>query len=68
MAQPFVAGMPPDCALDFGCSIEFVAIDPVTGNAVTGVTVANALIYVSSTGSSDQLASGPFMLVPGPGA
>jgi hypothetical protein len=68
MAEPLIAGLPPDCPLVNGCTIEFVAIDPVTGNAVTGVTIANASIYVTSTGSPGDLASGPFMLVVGPQA
>ncbi len=68
MAEPLIAPMPPDCPLDFGCSIEFVAIDPTSGNAVTGVKISNASIYLSSSDSATDLSSGPFMLVPGPGA
>ena len=68
MAIPTKCPMPPECALDNGCKVQFVAIDPVTGDAVSGVTVANANIYVQSVGGAGNLASGPFMLVPGPKA
>jgi hypothetical protein len=68
MAQPLIAGMPPECALVNGCSVQFVAIDPSDGSTVTGVTISNASIYVETTGSPESLSSGPFMLVPGPGS
>ncbi len=68
MAKPLIAGMPPDCALDYGCSIEFVAIDPTNGSTVTGVTISDASIYVASSSPGSDLSSGPFMFVPGPGA
>lgn len=68
MATPYVAAMPPDTDLTLGCTIEFVAIDPVTGDAVSGVTVNNVSIYADTTGDATLSASGPFMLVPGPGA
>jgi hypothetical protein len=62
MAKPYTAAMPPDTELDNDCNIEFVAIDPVTGNAVTGVTVANASIYFDNVTSGD-FSSGMFTLV-----
>lgn len=68
MAQPLIAPMAPDTPLTNGCNVEFVAIDPTTGNAVSGVTISNASIYVESSGGAQSLASGVFMLVPGPDA
>ena len=68
MAKPYTAAMPPDTELDNDCNIEFVAIDPATGNAVTGVTVSNMSIYFDDVGGSGDFSYGPFMLVPGPGA
>ena len=68
MAQPLLAPMPPNTPLGNGYSIEFVAIDPTTGNAVSGVTVSNASIYVEGGEDGASLMSGPFMLVPGPNA
>jgi hypothetical protein len=60
--------MPPDTALTSGCTVQFVAIDPTTGNAVSGVTITNVSIYADTTGSAELVATGPFMLVPGPDA
>ncbi len=60
--------MPPDTALTIGCTVEFVAIDPTDGSTVTGVTVSNVSIYADATGDATLESSGPFMLVPGPGA
>jgi hypothetical protein len=68
VATPYIAPIPADTALTSGCTIEFVAIDPATGNAVTGVTVANVSIYADTTGDATLEPFGPFMLVPGPGA
>jgi hypothetical protein len=68
MATPYVAALPPDTDLTNGCTVQFVAIDPTTGNAVSGVTVANVSIYADSTGSATLESSGPFLLVPGPNA
>jgi hypothetical protein len=53
MATPYVAPLPPDTDLTAGCTVEFVALDPATGNAVSGVTVANISIYADTTGSAE---------------
>lgn len=69
MATPTEAGMPPDTELDNGCTVVFDAIDPTTGASVSGVTFTAGVLYVDVTqGSVENLQSGPFMLVPGPGA
>lgn len=68
MAAPQKEPMPPECTLDYGCTIEFAAISPTTGAAITGVKVSNANIYVQNVGGAGDISSGPFMLVPGPGA
>lgn len=68
MSAPQKEPMPPECTLDNGCTVEFAAISPTTGAAITGVKVSNANIYVESSASGEALNSGPFMLVPGPGA
>jgi hypothetical protein len=59
----------PDILMVGGSFLRFEAIDPTTGLAVTGVTVDTISVY--GTDESEQtgnLESGPFVLVPGPGA
>ncbi len=66
---PLTASMPPTTELDNGCTVIFEALDAATGATVAGVNFDNGLIYVDVTqGEVTQLESGPFMLVPGPGA
>jgi hypothetical protein len=50
--------------------VQFEAINPTTGVAVAGVDISLAAIYaVDTVGSeTDLIQTGPFMLVPGPGA
>lgn len=67
MPQPLIVALPPDTILGDGCIIRVAALDPSTGNIVTGVNISNVSLEVDQiTGGS--LDSGPFMLVPGPGA
>jgi hypothetical protein len=68
MSAPQVAAMAPNCTLDNGCTVEFVAINAATGAAVSGVLISAASIYVDTTALGAALDSGPFMLVPGPSA
>lgn len=68
MAAPLKTAIPSETPLPNGCTIELVALDPATGNAVTGVTVSNVSIYADTTGNATLEALGPFMFVPGPGA
>lgn len=70
MAQKIAAQMPPDLDLEFTYSIVFAAVDPSSGATVAGVVISDAMLTVDqvSAGAADELASGPFMLVPGPGA
>ena len=42
--------------------------DPATGNAQSGITVANISIYYDGLGGATLESPGPFMRVPGPGA
>lgn len=70
MAAPLVAGLPQDLDLSQGCTIRFDAVDPTTGAQVANVTVSGGSIWANSLAASEptNLAFGPFMLVPGPGA
>jgi hypothetical protein len=57
----------PSIALAPGMSIRFEALDANTGAAVAGVTVKSISIAgPASAGLVADLASGAFMLVPGP--
>jgi hypothetical protein len=60
--------IPPDAALAFGCTVEFVALDPTSGAAITGVVVSNAELYVSGEDLAGLNEGTPFMLVVGPNA
>lgn len=63
-----MAGLP-TLPLTSDCSIRFEAIDPVSGSAVSGVTVARAIIYaveLDEAAGGAVVSSGPYMLVPGP--
>lgn len=70
MAVPVSVPMPGELDLPDGYQVVFAAVDPATGNAVSGVTVTNVSLFgtILGTGASGQLPLGPFMLVPGPGA
>ncbi len=71
MSQPLIAPMPADLDLPDGYVITWAAVDPTTGNDVSGVVVSNVSIFGTAlgTGTGDGGGPfGPFMLVPGPGA
>lgn len=70
MAEPYTAAMPADLDLGGNYTLRLTAIDPATGNKVNGITVSSLAIYVLNTGSgsSGDLAVGPYLLVPGSGA
>lgn len=70
MAQPLEIALPPDFVLDERYVIRVTALDPSTGNVVSGVNVADVTFMVDNLTGGD-LASGsfgPFLLVPGPSA
>jgi hypothetical protein len=59
--------MPMSLDLDASWTLQWAAVDPVTGDAVSGVNVSNgAFIADQVSGTPEALAVGPFMLVPGP--
>lgn len=67
MPQPLTVPLPPDINLWGDCILRVAAIDPTDGSIVSGVTVKDVSIEcVQLRGKS--LDSGPYMLVPGPGA
>lgn len=70
MAELLQASMPLSVDLGQGYTLQIAAIDQVTGNTIAAVTVSNMTLEVAAVagGSPADLQSGPFMLVPGPGA
>jgi len=65
MAQPLSVSLPPGLDLGGGCQIRVTALDPTTGDTVTGVKVSNVTLEVDQLGGG-SLEYGPFMLVAGP--
>lgn len=45
MAEPLIATMAPGLPLIAGCQVAWEAIDPTTGNAVSGVVVVDPTLY-----------------------
>lgn len=69
MAQPLVIALPPNRVFSDQDVIRVTCLDATDGSDVTGVTVQNVIFELELlSGSANDLAFGPFMLVPGPGA
>ena len=70
MAAAYESAMPPELDLADGWTVRLTALDPTTGNKVSGVTVSNLALSVVPGGDTSVpgLAVGDFLLVPGPGA
>lgn len=70
MAQPLAAAMPPDLDLGGNYTIRLTALDPVSGAAVSGVTISSLAMLVVNVGAGGvtDLGYGPYLLVPGPNA
>jgi len=67
VSAPLAVALPPGLELSESYTISVTALDPATGNVVTGVNVSDVTIEVELTsGSEADLATGPFMLVTGP--
>lgn len=62
--------MPAGLDLSAGYTIRLTAIDPTTGNVVTGIPVSDLVMLVNASEGTDvgSLAVGDFLLVPGLGA
>ncbi len=67
MAQPLTISLPPNINLWDSCVIRVTAIDATTGAVVSGVTVDDVTIECVQL-KGGTLASGGWLLVPGPGA
>lgn len=70
MAQRLNVTLPPNLHLWDGCTVTVAAVDPTDGSIRTDVVVSDVTLQVDDIrgGTADELAVGPFMLVPGPGA
>ena len=69
MAQKLEASMPEALDLDTSWTVQFAAVSPVDGSAVSGVNVSDAAIIADQVaGPTEETQVGPFMIVPGPGA
>lgn len=67
MAFVAQAPLPPGLSLSDGWTLRVTAVDPSTGNTVSGVVVNNVSLQARElTGSDLGLESGPFKLVTGP--
>lgn len=70
MAKPQQAPFPQEIVIGPNWTVEFDAIDPVTGASVAGVLVSDVNMTATNakTGKLEKLDVGPYMLVPGPNA
>jgi hypothetical protein len=71
MAEAIRAALAQDLDLPDGYIVEWAAIDPASGADVAGVIVTGVSIFGTMLGTGPgggSIASGPYMLVPGPGA
>lgn len=67
MGAPLTAGLPLGLELGLGYTIRFAAVDPVTGNAVTGVKVSGCSILSADTaGDTPELVATSPLWVPVP--
>lgn len=67
MAQPLILPLPPNIDLWDSCVIRVTALNPTTGDVVSGVTVSQVNLEVTQL-EGGSLAHGVWQLVPGPGA
>lgn len=69
MAQPIDIGMPESLDIGPQYTLRVTALDPASGNLVSGVVVDKVVLTVGLiTGTAEGLETGNWFLVPGPGA
>lgn len=69
MAQKIDVAMPENMRIGDGWIVEWAAVSPTDGSAVSGVKITNANVVADDvSGAPGGFTTGPFMLVPGPGA
>lgn len=63
------AGLPDDLDIGPGYQLRITALDPTTGNQVSGVNINQSVITAEQiSGTPEELAQGQWFLVPGPNA
>jgi hypothetical protein len=67
MPKPLTVPLPPNITLWGDCRLRVVALDPADGSIVSGVTITSFTIECVQL-RGKRIDSGPYMLVPGPGA
>jgi len=70
MSQKVQASMADNLEIGAGWQVQLNAVDPTTGANISGVVVSGVVIMAENAApeAPGDLTSGPFMLVPGPGA
>ena len=48
MAEPLIAGLPPNLNLSAGYIVRLTALDPTTGATVAGVALSNVSVFVTN--------------------
>jgi hypothetical protein len=65
MAQKQTASMPTSLDLDASWTIQFAAVDPTSGAAVSGVNVSGAAIIADQVaGTPEALTVAPYQYIP----
>jgi hypothetical protein len=67
VAQKLEAGMPDSLDIGGGWQIVWAAVDPSTGNDVSGVVISLANVVAVPVTEPTDVAPGDFVLVPGSG-
>ena len=63
MSLPVKTGLPDNLVISDGYIVRFAAVDPVTGNAVTGVKISSAAIQATPTsGSTNEPVLNPVLV------
>lgn len=71
MAVPLDASLPPGLDLGPGFTLRVTALSATDGSVVSGVNVSNFSVLLDDAGGTinlGTLVTGPYLLVPGPGA
>lgn len=68
MPAPLMVPLTPGITVESGYTIRLTALDPTSGAVVSGVNISQSAILATNltSGPSQQLQSGPYVLVPGP--